>query len=54
MMKILIEALAVPGPGKILISRGYCLRELVAVPSHVLPAQVANLSTLKLLLSDVV
>ena len=52
MMKILIEALAVPGPGKILVSRGYCLRELVAVPSHVLP--VANLATLKPLLSEVV
>ena len=48
------EALAVPGPGKILARRGYCLRELVAIPSHVLPAQVANLATLKPLLSEVV
>ena len=48
------EALAVPGPGKVVVSRGYCLRELVAALSHVLPAQVANLATLKPLLSEVV
>ena len=48
------EALAVPGPGKVVVSRGYCLRELVAALSHVLPVQVANLATLKPLLSEVV
>ena len=48
------EARVVPGLDKILVSRGYCLRELVTVLLHVLPAQVANLATLKPLLSEVV